>query len=144
MSELLSRPVVPVASPDDATATARAIEAHLDEVGTLTLLHVVEKGGGAPDKVSVEQREEYAEEAFAAFRTALPDAEVATEITYATDVAAGIVDAAGSLDASAIVFTSRGGGWLLNVLSGDVRGDLFDESDLPIVALPSPEGGTGS
>ena len=144
MTDILSRPLVAVASPEDATATARAVRAHRDALGDIVLLHVVEKGGGGVDKASVEQREEHAERAFEAFRTVLSDTDVETEIAYATNVADGILEAARDVDASAIVFTSRGGGWLASVLSEDVSEDLLRNSDRPILALPDPEGGSGS
>jgi len=41
----------------------------------VTALHVVEKGGGVPDKTPVEQSEELAADSYAAVRTVFPDAD---------------------------------------------------------------------
>jgi nucleotide-binding universal stress UspA family protein len=135
MSDLLDRVVVPVASDDDAIATARALDGH--EVGSLLAVHVIEKAGGAPDKASVEQREEAAEEAFAAFRSALSDgSDVETRVLYGTDVADTIFEAAGEYDATAVVITPRGGSRWIQLLTGDVALSLITETDRPVVVLP--------
>ncbi|MFB6108288.1 MAG: universal stress protein [Haloplanus sp.] len=140
MSDLFSRPVVPVANEADAVETCRAAFPRVAAVGGRPLVvHVVEKAGGAPDKASVEQRELLAEEAFDAVRELAADfgVDVETRVLYGTDVAAAIVDAAADADASAIVFHPRGGWWLLDLLTGDVRDSLVTESDRPVVVLPA-------
>jgi hypothetical protein len=88
--DLLDRIVLPVASEDDAVASARALAEH--DYGTVTVVHVVEKAGGAPDKAGVEQRELEAEDAFDVVRAALGNIE--TEIYYGTDVSETIFRAA--------------------------------------------------
>jgi nucleotide-binding universal stress UspA family protein len=140
-SNLLSAPFVPVASVDDAEVTLDAV---LDRVvaagGRMTVVHVVEKAGGAPDAASMEQREELAEEAFEVVRTRAADVgvDVETELLYGTDVAETIVDAARDSGASSIVFTPRGHKWWWDLFSDDVADALVHESDLPVVVLPSP------
>ncbi|WP_435127768.1 universal stress protein [Halobaculum sp. D14] len=141
MTALLDTVVVPVAESDDATATAAALSAHADAVGHVTVVHVVEKAGGAPDKAGVEQRETAAEHAFDAFRQGLPDVPTETETVYATDVVDGILDVARDVDASAVVFTPRGGGRLVRLLTGDVTLRLVTDADRPVVSLPNPGGG---
>lgn len=79
---LLSHVLVPLAGEEDARAPARALSAYDPE--HVTMLHVVEKGGGVPDKTPVEQSEQVAAEAFAAFRETFPDAE--SELAYRRDV----------------------------------------------------------
>ena len=141
MSESIFRAaVVPIANRSDATATARAIAPHVDGDDALTVVHVVEKAGGAPDKASVEQREEYAEGVFEAFEAAFEgQATVETDILYGTDVAATILARAEELDASAIVYTSRGlSGWI-EFITGNVRDELVGAANRPVVLLPSPE-----
>jgi nucleotide-binding universal stress UspA family protein len=136
---LLSRPLVPIASEDDAAATCRAVFPRIAAVGGRPLVvHVIEKAGGAPDKAGVEQREVAAEAAVDVVReyAAEYDLEVGTEIEYGTDVGAVIVEAATAADASAIVFHPRGGSWLLDLLTGDVRETLLTESDRPVVVMP--------
>jgi nucleotide-binding universal stress UspA family protein len=137
--ELLSRPLVPVASEDDAVETCRVAFPRIAAVsGRPVVVHVIEKAGGAPDKASVEQRENAAESAFAAVRDRASefDLDVETEIRYGTDVVETIIEAADDFDASAVVFHPRGGSWLLDLLTGDVRDALIAGSDRPVIALP--------
>ncbi|PSQ15415.1 universal stress protein UspA [Halobacteriales archaeon QS_8_69_26] len=140
MTDLLNRLVVPVAEEDDARRTARGLRRHVDgdRPSELTVVYVVEKAGGAPDAASVEQREQAAEEAFAAFREAVGDLGdvVETEVLYGTDVAETIFEAAEEHDATAIAFTPRGGGRLIRLLTGDVALSLITETDRPVVVLP--------
>jgi nucleotide-binding universal stress UspA family protein len=140
-SNLLSTPFVPVASVDDAGITLDAV---LDRVaaaaGRMTVAHVVEKAGGAPDKASMEQREAIAEEAFELVRERAGEAgvDVETKLLYGTDVAETLVEGAHEAGASSIVFTPRGHKWWWDLFSEDVADALVHESDLPVVVLPSP------
>lgn len=136
---LFQRVIVPVASEDDAEATAAAVAPYVVSAdGTVVAVHVIEKAGGAPDKASVEQRKLEADEIFDVVADGLADVDVEleTEYLYGTDVAETIVDAAHDLDASAIVFTPRGGGRWVKLLTGDVTTELITDSDLPVVVLP--------
>jgi nucleotide-binding universal stress UspA family protein len=144
---LFARPLLPVADEDDAAATMAAALPHVAAAGgRTTVVFVVEKAGGAPDKASVEQREQLAEAAFAVAeeRAAAAGVDVETAIRYDTDVADGIVAAAHDHDATAIVFTPRGGKWWWDLFSGDVKDALLDRSDLPVVMLPPADEGTAT
>lgn len=135
MTGLFDHVLVPVADPDDAHATCRAVRDRL--TGPAVLVHVIEKAGGGIDKASVEQREEYAEEIFDAAREVLgDDVPVETQIHYGTDVSETIFAAATDEDASAIVITPRGGSRWVRLLTGDVALDLVTETDRPVVVLP--------
>jgi nucleotide-binding universal stress UspA family protein len=134
-SELLGHVLLPVANESDALTTAKALEPY--QPGRVTTLHVVEKGGGVPDKTPVEQSEGVAEAAFAAVRTVFPDADDHT--AYARDVVGAIFEAAEEIDASAIVYCSRGGNRLLHFLSGDLSLKLVTQADRPVIALPRPD-----
>lgn len=139
VANLLRRPLVPVANADDAGATYEAFRPYLQAGGgSPIVVHVIEKAGGAPDKASVEQRKEFALEAFEKFRNLArtDDIDVETEIRYGTDVAEAIHDAAEEHDASAIVFRSRGGNRWLDLLSGNVRAKLMKDHDRPVIVLP--------
>lgn len=132
------RLLVAVASEDDAHATAKALNRASESPDQVTVVYVVEKAGGAPDKAGVEQREAAAEEIFAAFRETF-DGDADSRIVFDTDVVDGIVSAAAAVDADAIVFTPRGGGLFARLLSGNVARNLLDRSDRPVVALPSSD-----
>jgi len=143
MSELFfDRVVVPVANRDDAAATTSALAPYVADADcAVTVVHVIEKAGGAPDKASVEQREQRATDIFAIVAEGLDDIEVSfeTEILYGTDIAATVIDAAHDRSASAIVFTPRGGSRWRKLLTGDVTHNLVGNSDIPILALPDKE-----
>ena len=132
---LLAHVLLPVAHEEDALATARALEPYDPE--NVTALHVVEKGGGAPDKTPVEQSEQLAADAYAAVRTVFPDAGEHT--AYARDVVGAIFDAAEELDVSAIAYRARGGNRLMQFLSGDLSLKLVTNADRPVIALPRSE-----
>ncbi|KTG09477.1 universal stress protein UspA [Haloprofundus marisrubri] len=139
-TSLFARPVVPVAGDDDAEKTARVALPRIAAVGgEMLALHVVEKAGGAPDKASVEQREEHASEAFAVIEELAAEAgvDVRTRVAYGTNVAATILDVAREEDASAIVFSPRGGSKWAKLLTGDVSDSLVEDADRPVVVLPT-------
>jgi len=137
---LFERALVPLASEDDAHATCRAIEPYLPEDCELVAVHVIEKAGGAPDKASVEQREEIAEEIFDVVADRFSDRNVATEVLYGTDVAETILDHAASIDASVVAFTPREAGLLTRLLSGNTASSLVSDTDRPVLVLPEPDG----
>lgn len=138
MSEsLMDHLLVPVASEDDARKTAQILESYDPELITVT--HVIEKAGGAPDKLSVEQAEQHAAASFAAFRQVIPDAE--SELTYNQNVVEAIFELAATIDATAIAFRPRQGGRLVKFLSGDTALKLVSEAARPVIALPSNSDG---
>ena len=140
MSEaLFERVLVPIASEEDARATAAAVGPMLEASGgTGIFVYVVEKAGGAPDKASVEQQEAYGEQMFHSVRSALADSSLTleTDIRYGTDVGETIIEAAHEHQANGIAFTPRGGSRWVKLLTGDVTGTLIAASDLPVVVLP--------
>lgn len=129
---LLAHVLVPVATAEDARTTAMSLDQYAPT--RVTVLHVVEKAGGAPDKAPMEQQETQANESFAAFREVFPDAE--DIITYRQDVVEGIFDVADEIEASAIAFRSRGGNRVVQFLAGDRALNLVQDPDVPIISLP--------
>jgi len=130
--DILAHVLLPVATAEDAVATATALEPYQPD--RVTALHVVEKGEGVPDKTPVEQSESLAEESYAAVRRVFPDADDHT--AYSRDVAQAIFEAADEVGASAIAYRSRGGNRLMRFLSGDISLKLITNADRPVIALP--------
>lgn len=130
--DLLAHVLLPVAQAADARSTARALEPYAPE--RVTAVHVVEKGGGVPDKTPVEQSKEIAAESYEAVRTVFPDADDHT--VYGRDVVGAIFEVAETVGASAIAFRSRGGNRLVQFLSGDRSLKLVTKADLPVLVLP--------
>jgi nucleotide-binding universal stress UspA family protein len=138
---ILQRIVVPVVTPEDAQETCEAVQPHLDEVGTVIAVHVIEKAGGAIDKAPLAKREEDAEEILGVVEDRLRDkVAVDTRVVYDTDVVDGIFEAAEDADATSVVFVSREGGRLIRLLSGDTATRIVSEATIPVVALPDGEG----
>jgi nucleotide-binding universal stress UspA family protein len=138
VTDLFDRIVVPVADPDDAAATCRALDDY--DVGAVLAVHVIEKAGGAPDKASVEQREEYAAEIFEVVTDHLDGtADLETRVAFGTDVAETIFEVADEFDATSVVITPRGGSRWVRLLTGDVALSLVTETDRPVVVLPDVE-----
>ncbi|SEH52110.1 MULTISPECIES: universal stress protein [Halopenitus] len=138
MTDLTDRILVPISSEADAVATYDALSGYLDTETALVVINVIEKAGGGIDKASVEQRREVAEEAFEAIRGLAEndDVPIETAIHYGTDVAETITAAAAEHDATTVAFRSRGGGRILDFLSGSVRTKLVTNSDRPVIVLP--------
>jgi nucleotide-binding universal stress UspA family protein len=138
---LFSRVIVPVANRDDAAATATTLRSYVAMDATVIAVHVIEKAGGAPDKASVEQREQRAAEIFSIITEGFDDSGVVleTDLRYGTDIASSIVEATHDRSASAIVFTPRGGSRWRKLLTGDVTHNLVRSSDIPILVLPDRE-----
>ncbi|SEV89176.1 universal stress protein [Natrinema salifodinae] len=130
--------LVPVADPDDGERTAAALAPYLEPSSTVVVVNVIEKADGAPDKASVEQREEYAGEIFERARGPLADAPgtVETAILFGTDVVERIFEAAEDRAVDAVVFEPRKGGRFADLLAGDVARRLVKEAAVPVVALP--------
>ncbi|MFB6229034.1 MAG: universal stress protein [Halobacteriales archaeon] len=135
--ELLAHVLLPVANETDAQATAKKLEPYQPE--HVTALHVVEKGGGVPDKTPVEQSEELAKKSYAAVGRVFPDADDHT--VYARDVVGAIFEAAEEVGASAIAYRSREGNRLMKFFSGDLSLKLVTRADRPVIALPREDSG---
>jgi nucleotide-binding universal stress UspA family protein len=136
MTGLLSRPVVPVASVEDAERTCRALEPYLAEIESVVSLHVIESASGPSDPTSARQREEAAEEVQDVMRQLAPNVELETTTVQGGDPAGRILEVTDVTDATAIAFTPRPGGRLVRWLSGDVANKLIENDRHPVVVLP--------
>ena len=133
--------LVPVANPEDGERTATALAPHLTDSSRVIVVNVIEKAGGAPDKASVEQLEEYAAEIFERARPPLEAtaATVETEILYGTDVVERIFSEATDRDVDAVAFVPREGKRLTDLLTGDLSRRMVKEASVPVVALPQEQ-----
>ncbi|WP_128906676.1 universal stress protein [Halorubrum amylolyticum] len=139
---IFHRVVVPVANRDDAASTATALAPYVENTDCSVIsVHVIEKTGGAPNKAPVAKLEQRAKDIFAIITedfdtTGIP---IETDLRYGTDIASSILDAAHDGNASAIVFTPRGGSRWRKLLTGDVTHNLVTNSGVPILVLPDRE-----
>lgn len=135
---LLDHVLVPVANEQDARRTSHALTTYAP--AHVTALYVIEKGGGVPDKKPLAASEELAEATFAAFRESFPTAEARK--AYARDIVGAIFDVAEDVESSAIAYRSRGGGRLMQFLSGDLSLKLVTQANRPVIALPRQDNDT--
>ncbi|NGM70569.1 universal stress protein [Natronolimnobius sp. AArcel1] len=136
---LLKRILVPVANEDDAYTTCHGIKNHLDGCTELHAIHIIKKGGGAPDKAPIDLRREQAEALFEILETELADTacELSTELRYGTNVLTEIIAAAEENDATAIAFTPRSSGRITKVLTGNKTQKLVSKNHVPVIVLPT-------
>jgi nucleotide-binding universal stress UspA family protein len=130
--------VVPIASPEDAEETARAVHRYATPDSEIIVTHVAEKGDGVADKAAVEQREQYAEEAYETFLDVFPEGwgTVRFVTLYGRNVAETIVEGAVEADASLIAFTPRGGSRWARLVTGDITRNLVENEQVPVISLP--------
>ena len=136
--------VVPVATEEDAHATCAALQPYLDDIERVTAVHVIEKGGGAPDKAPLEKRREDASEFLAIVDSTLSESvAVDTRTMFATDIVSALFTAAADADADAIALRARGGSRIMRMLTGDITTNLVTEPEIPVVSLPHHEANNG-
>lgn len=139
MSDVFDHVLIPVASEDDARTTAEAVIPRVQDAGgSVVVVHVIEKVGGAPDKASVEQRREHATELLDAATELFDEAGVNVDdhVLFGTSIPETILDAADDEDATAIVFSPREQNLVSTLLTEDVAGTLLAETDRPLIVLP--------
>lgn len=131
-SNILGHVLVPIADEDGARRTARGLAPYASD--PVTTPCVLEKGEGMPDKTPVERSEQAAKEALAAVQETLSSGENYT--TYSRDIVEAISDTVAGVEASAIAYRSRGGGRLMQFLSGDLSLRLATQAASPVITLP--------
>ena len=124
---LLDQPLVPVADAADAEATYTALVSHVDPADTQPVVIHVRTDDTEDGRAVVERFESLAAADGMAVETKTYDGEEISET---------IIDVATEIDASAIVFCSRGGSAWFDLLAGGVRTSLMAKSDQPVVMLP--------
>ena len=135
-SELMAHMAVPVVNEDDAAATCDALEAVLDDVQLVTVVHVIEKTEGYMDKAPLEARQEQAERIFSIVEERLAEGlPVRRELRYGPDTVDAILAAVEAVDATAIGFATEPSGRLQRLLSGNDSYRLITESEQPVVVF---------
>ncbi|NGM69404.1 universal stress protein [Natronolimnobius sp. AArcel1] len=140
-ASLLHRVIVPVANEDDARATCGAICSHFDDdATTLYVVHIIEKGSGAPDKAPLEARQEQAQQIFAIAEDTFEETEydLVTDLRYATNITDEIIAAVEERDATAITFIPRPSGTFTRLLTGNKTKKLVSTNSVPVIVLPRP------
>ncbi len=132
------RVMLPVADPDDAERTAKALAPYLGSESTVVIVNVIEKGGGSIDKAPIGRRKEYAEEMFERARAPLSEVETTleTETFFGTDIVETIFEQAESDEIDAVVFMPRKSNRLAELLTGSVARRMVKEASVPVVTLP--------
>ena len=125
---LLDKPLVPVADAADAEATYTALVSHVDPADTQPVVIHVRTDDTEDGKAAVERFESLAAADGMAVETKTYDGEEISET---------IIDVATEIEASAVVFCSRGGSAWFDLLAGGVRSSLMAKSRRPVVMLPT-------
>lgn len=135
----IDRLAVPVAGEEDAKVTCEAIRPYLAAGAGVTIIYVIEKGGGGIDPAPIGAQKERAHRFFTRCSRELSGhaGSVDHTITFHTDVVTGILEAARDSGADVIAFTPRKGGRLLKFATGDTAFKLVHRADRPVVVVPT-------
>lgn len=126
---LLARPLVPIADEADAESTYRGLVNQVDPASTHPVaIHVRTERDDSRGSAALERFESLA---------AVDGMAVETETYSSDEIPETIIDAATAVDASAVVFCSRGGSGWFDLLAGGVRSSLMAKSQRPVVMLPT-------
>lgn len=134
---LFERNLVPIASPEDAEETARAIRPHLDPGTTLIVTHVTE---GDTDETTIKTgRDQFAGATYETFSDILyrRDLEFEWVTLEAREVAEALVDAIAMTEATLVAFTPRDIDTWRRAITGDPGGRLIREADVPVMVFPN-------
>ena len=134
---LFERILLPLADPDDAERTARAVRPFLDSETTLVITHVTE--GEAAGTTITMGRDHFAEATYETFISVLGRQDLRLEwVTLeGREVAEAIIDAIGTVEATLVAFTPRDLDTWSRILTGDPGSRLIREADIPVMIFPS-------
>lgn len=133
---LFERILVPLADPDDAERTARALRPHLDAGSELVITHVAE--GDGPETSIARGRDHFAEDTYETFIGVLDSPGVRLEwvTLQGRAVAEAVIDGTAAVDATLIAFVPRGlDGWA-RLVSGDAGRRLIRDAHVPVLVFP--------
>jgi nucleotide-binding universal stress UspA family protein len=137
--ELFERILVPIASPEDAEATARAIRPHLDAGTTLIVTHVT-RGTDAETTIKT-GRDQFAGATYETFSDILyrRDLEFEWVTLEAREVTEALVDAVEMTAATVVAFTPRDMDTGKQTLAGDPGNRLIREAAVPVMVFPNQQ-----
>jgi nucleotide-binding universal stress UspA family protein len=135
--DLFERILVPIASPDDAEATARAVRPHLDANTTLIVTHVTP--GTAAETTIKTGRDQFTGATYEKFVDILyrDDLHFEWATLEGREVAEALTDAIDMMDATLIAFTPRDLDTWERTIAGDPEGTLIREADVPVMVFPN-------
>jgi len=134
---LFKRILLPLADPDDAERTARAVRPYIDSETTLVITHVTQ--GEAAGTTIATGRDHFAEETYETFVSVLgrQDLQLEWVTLEGRTVSEAITDAVGTVEATLVAFTPRDLDTWSRTLAGDPGGKLIREADIPVMIFPS-------
>ena len=136
---LFERILVPIASPDDAEETARAVRPHLDSDTTLIVTHVTQ--GTAAETTMKTGRDQFAGATYERFVDILyrDDLQFEWATLEGREVAEALVDAIDMVEATLVAFTPRDMDTWERTIAGDPGGTLIREADVPVMVFPNQQ-----
>jgi nucleotide-binding universal stress UspA family protein len=141
-SSLFQRVLLPVASEDDVRTTCSVVRPYLQRADGVAIgVHVIEHKEGSVRAAPIDARVEDSEHILELVRDDLGDRVAETRTAHGPDITAAIFETATDTDASAIVFTPRGGSRWVRLLTGDVADSLVTNAELPVIVLPNEQEG---
>ena len=135
---LAERVLVPLAGPDDADRTARAIRPHLDAETTLIVTHIVQGQADTAETTVKTGRDQFAQTTYETFVSLLNRSDLDLEwVTLeGREIAEALVDAVEIVDATMIAFTPRDLDAQSRLLTGDPGRRLLRDPAVPVLAVP--------
>lgn len=137
--DLFERILVPIASPDDAEATARALRPHLDVDTTLIVTHITE--GTAAETTIKTGRDQFTGATYEKFVDILyrDDLQFEWATLEAREVSEALTDAIDMTEATLVAFTPRDIDTWERTIAGDPGGKLIREAAVPVMVFPNQQ-----
>ena len=133
---LFERILLPLAGPDDADRTARAIRPHIESETTLIVSHVTQ--GNAAETTVKTGQDQFAQTTYETFVSLFDRSDVQLEwVTLeGREIAEALTDAVEIVNATTVVFTPREQGNQRRLLTGDPSSQLIHDASVPVMAVP--------
>ena len=133
---VFERILVPLAGPDDADRTARALRPLIDSHETLIVSHVTQ--GDATETIIKTGQDQFAQTTYETFVSIFDRSDVSLE--WATlegrEISEALVNAVEIVNATLVVFTPREQDPQRRVLTGDPGSKLIRDASVPVMAVP--------